>query len=207
MATTDKKRPPTYIITPKVRCCYVNVIAPLRKNKLRPNDDPIPGLQILIPKKETDLVNDIKHCMKEAKQEKFGDGKIPGLKNPLRDGDKEYGGSEQEALYKGHYFINVVNCSGMPGVVDKNNVKITDRNEFNSGDWAQIAMNAYGYNNVGKGISFGLNNLRVIQEGDRIGGSVPKAEEDFGDPLEGGADKEEAFDGDEGNSEEEDPFG
>ncbi|MCK5605444.1 DUF2815 family protein [Candidatus Pacearchaeota archaeon] len=203
------ERPPTYIITPAVRCCFVNVIAPLAPNKLEPKKDPIPGLQVLIPKKDTELVESIKKCMKEAKQEKFGAGKVPGLKNPLRDGDKEYAGTDNEELYAGHYFMNVVNRSGMPGVVDKDNVKITERNAFNSGDWAQLALNAYGYDKLGKGISFGLNNIRVVKEGDRLGGAAPRAEDDFGSPLDGGASSDDAFEGAEGSDEggeEEDPF-
>ncbi len=204
-----KERPLTYIITPKLRCIFVNVIAPLRKSKIEPDAKPVPGLQILIPKSDEALIKKIKTCMAEARKgmnDKWGTKKIKGLKNPLRDGDEEFGDSEQAELYKGMMFMNVSNRYEMPTVVNRKNVVITDLNDFNSGDYAQLGMNAYGYDNKGKGITFGLNNVRVVEEGDRVGGGSPKAEDDFGDPLDGGVDEEDDEFGSEDEGDEEDPF-
>lgn len=185
MSSAPKNRPATYIITPKLRVLFVNVFEPLKPNKSEPDKAPVAGLQVLIPKSNTEFIAEIHEKMKIAKTLKFGDKKVPGLYCTLRDGDEHFGGTEHEALYAGHMFMNCNSPKQLPGVIDKNKVEITDPRKFRSGAYAILALNAYGYDTgKSKGVTCGLNNIMVVDEGEFIGGTSPSANEDFGAPVE-----------------------
>jgi len=169
----------TKVVTGKVRFCYCHVFTPA---------DPMESgiakysVSILIPKSDEKTLEKVRAAIKLASENgvaKLG-GKIPkNLKTPLRDGDID---REEDPNYAGHYFLSA-SSRQKPQIVDANVEPIMDQEEFYSGCYGRASLNFYAYNSNGnKGIACGLNNLKKLEDGERLmGGST--AEEDFSDPL------------------------
>lgn len=121
-----------------------------------------------------------------AAKAKFGDKPPKNLRNPFRSGsEKETAGFNEDDV-----FISVTSKK-QPRVVDRKKVNdkfpvITDEDRLYSGCYVRASVNAFGYDRSGnKGVSFGLNNVQFIADGERIaaGGSNPNSEFD---DVEGG---------------------
>jgi hypothetical protein len=169
------------LTTDVVRAGYVNVHRP-RTNRNSEKEEY--SLQLLIPKSDRETIRKITKAIQEAKLGKFGGKSVPKLRNPLRDGDDPNdlpGKAELGAEpYADHFFMNVKsNADNPPGVVDLKLEKIIDPSEFTSGDYCRVSMNAYAYDNVSQGVSFGLLNVQVIKKGKPIGGTTSRPEDDF----------------------------
>lgn len=182
MANYNKKISDTKIRLGEVRFCYANVFQP-RKND-DGNDDKY-SVCILIPKEDTTAKKLIEDAIAAAKEKgksgKWG-GKIPArLSTPLRDGDEEDKGEE----YAGMYFMNVSSpVSSKVGVrvlAGGKIVEALDEEDFYSGCWGAVTINAFPYDSNGnKGVSFGLDNVIKTRDDERLAGGA-SAEEDFGD--------------------------
>jgi len=104
--------------------------------------------------------------------------KLPAnFKKPVREG------SEKEGL--AGFGEGLVFCSftsrNKPGIVNVDGVTaIEDDADFYPGCYARATINAYAYENVGKGVAFGLQNLKKIKDGERLD-SRTDASDDFGD--------------------------
>lgn len=172
----------TKVVTGEVRLSYAHLF-----EAFSPNDEQAPmySTTILIPKNDTKTLQKIKDAQEEAleqgKSSKFG-GKVPQKwHNTLRDGDED-ADLERNPEYEGHYFMSLRSKTA-PGVVDKTVQPILDSSEVYSGCYARVSMNAFPYSNSGnKGISFGLNHVQKMRDGDFLGGRS-RAEDDF-DELE-----------------------
>lgn len=102
---------------------------------------------------------------------------LPGnFKKPLRDGDEK---SHLDGYGKGMMF-GTASSKQRPGLVDRNKQPILTEEEFYPGCWARATITAYSYDNVGKGIAFGLHNLQKLGDDENFTGRVA-AEDDFGD--------------------------
>lgn len=102
------------------------------------------------------------------------------FKKPIRSG-------EEKAHLEGY---NVPGCmfatassKQRPGLVDRNKQPILTEEEFYPGCWARATITAYPYDNVGKGVAFGLHNLQKLGDDENFTGRVA-AEEDFGDDAD-----------------------
>lgn len=49
-----------------------------------------------------------------------------------------------------------------PGIVDRNNIQIVDPDEVFAGCIARATVNVYSYQNKGKGVALGLNNIQIL---------------------------------------------
>lgn len=99
-----------------------------------------------------------------------------GYKKPLRDGaDKEH----LEGFGPGLVFCNLTTYQ-RPGVVGRDLQPILDPEEIYPGCYARATVTAYSYNNVGKGVAFGLHNVQKLGEGENLAGRTDPTE-DFGD--------------------------
>ena len=159
------------IVTGKVRFSYANVFQPRAGMN---GGEPKYSVSILIPKTDTETVNQIKKAFEECKTSNaayFG-GSVPKLlKGGLRDGDEE----REDDAYAGHYFINA-NSAQKPEVVDADMQAIIDPNEFYSGCYGRVSLTFYPYNAAGsKGIACGLNNLQKTADGEKLGGGSTAA--------------------------------
>lgn len=171
----------TKVITGIVRFSYLHVWEPA---KIEGSEDEKYSVSLIIPKNDTETLNNIKKAIEAAKEagknSKFG-GKIPAnLKLPLRDGDID---REDDENYANCYFINA-NCKIQPGLVNKNGQRIIDSTELYSGCYGRASITFYAFNSNGnKGIACGLNNLMKVKDGEALGGRS-MAEDDFAEFFE-----------------------
>lgn len=181
---------PTKVITGRVRLSYVQLFSPKQFNE---NQQAKYSCVILVDKEDTATINKIRAAQKAAlelgKASKWN-GKIPAdWKNTFRDADdpKEADTLEANPEYAGHYFMAVSNTQ-KPGIIDLDKVEITDPKELYSGCYARVSLNAYPFSAQGnKGISFGLNNVQKLGEGEPLG-NISRAEDDFADSPDAGND-------------------
>lgn len=162
------------VMTPKFRTSFVNVFRP-SANKNDPTAEPKYSLTMLFAK-DADL-SALKKAAQAAIVEKLGpdQSKWPkNLKNPFRDqGDFEYDGYE-----KGSIFIRA-SSKQKPGLVDQKNQDILEEKDFYSGCYARATVRAFYYDTKGnRGVSFGLQNVQKLGEGDPLGGRT-RASQDF----------------------------
>jgi hypothetical protein len=167
----------TKVVTGEVRLSYVHLWEPYSS---KPDQEAKYSVALLIPKEDKATLSKIRKAQAAALEQglsKFGGKKPPNLKNTLRDGDEEMD-LEKNPEYAGHYFMNV-NSKTKPGIVDRAVKPIEDSSEVYSGCYARVSINAFAYNTSGnKGISFGLNHVQKLRDGDFLGGRS-KAEDDF----------------------------
>lgn len=168
----------TKVVTGKVRLSYVHLFEPWSNN---PENDPKYSVVLLIPKSDKATIKKLKAAQDAAKEngaERLFGGKIPkNLKTTLHDGDEE-ADLDLNPEYEGHLYMTV-SSKTKPGVVDQNVQPILDSTEIYSGCFARVSINAFPYSVKGsKGISFGLNHVQKLADGDFLGGRS-KAEDDF----------------------------
>jgi hypothetical protein len=76
------------------------------------------------------------------------------------------------------------NSPSRPGVVFGNSDPVTAKEEIYSGRWAVIAVRGYAWEFSGvRGVSFGVNNVMVLDHDDPIGNARPKPEMEFASIL------------------------
>lgn len=176
MATTTANT--TKVVTGTVRLSYVHLFEPYAQNA---DDDEKYSCVILIPKSDKKTLEKIRAAIdaaaEQGKNSKF-DGKIPSnLQITLHDGDEE-GDLEKNPEYESHMYMSL-SSKTKPGIVDSDVNPILDSTEVYSGCYARVSMNAFPYNFRGKkGVSFGLNHVQKIKDGDYLGGRS-RAEDDF----------------------------
>ena len=173
----------TRVITGVVRLSFPHLF---EKYAVGSNGEPKYSCMLLIPKTDRATIRKIKAAQQEALTlgaSKFKGGKPPkNWKGTLRDGDTEKD-TEEYPEYEGHYFMNV-SSNRRPGVVDINRNPV-EPEEIYSGCYVRASINAYAFNTQGNaGVSFGLNNIQKVRDGEPLGGGGSKAEDDFDDDFE-----------------------
>lgn len=171
---------PTKVVTGKVRLSYAHLFEPYAAEE---GQEPKYSTVILIPKSDKKTIKAIRDAQQAAlengKDTRFG-GRIPkGWKNTFRDGDEDDSVDlEKSPEYAGHMFMTV-SAKTRPGVVDRDVNPILDSSEVYSGCYARVSINAFPYSVQGnKGVSFGLNHVQKLADGDPLGGRS-RAEDDF----------------------------
>ena len=166
----------TKVITGIVRLSFVNLLEPAETLA----GDMKYSTQIWSPKEDAVTLGKIENAIEAAKEsgKNKWNGKIPAKLNlPLRDGDEEFD-DEGKPKVPGHYFMNC-SCKTKPGIIDRFKQPVDDPERVYSGVYARVSINAFGYNAAGnRGISFGLNNVQIIKDGEYLGGRA-SAEADF----------------------------
>ena len=176
----------TQVVTGRVRFSYCYV-GSARRNEMNGKDEFT--TQILVSKDDTDTVNKLKAAAKAASMAKWGDKGPAKVKNPLRDGDTETksDGSPLGAEDKNHWYCTV-KSTRRPGIVDANGNELIGANDVASGDYGRVSLNAFAYDQSGnRGVSFGLNNVMLLEKGTSLGGGPRSAAEDFGFTSSGAA--------------------
>jgi len=169
----------TRVVTGKVRFSYCYVGA-ARHNEMNGKDEF--STQILVSKDDKETVAALKAAAKVALNDKFGEKIPPKIRNPLRDGDTETksDGSPLGAEYQNHYFLTVKSMK-RPGIIDAHGVELLGADDVVSGDYGRVSLNAFAYDTSGnRGVSFGLNNLQLLEKGKGLGGGRSSAFDDFG---------------------------
>jgi hypothetical protein len=152
------------------------------KNLLTPDESGSYSVMFLIPKTDVATVNALKKVIDAFKVDpkataKWGSKFLASMKQPLRDGDTERD-TDKSPEYKGHYFINA-NTYTKPGVVDAKMQEIIDPSAIYSGCNGRVSVVPAAFSKDGNlGIKLYLNNVQVLQGGDRLAGGS-RASDDF----------------------------
>lgn len=178
MAAAAKTPSATKVVTGKVRLSYVHLFEPFSQNADQPEKY---SCVLLIPKSDKTTLAALKRAhdaAAEAGKSRVFNGTVPkNLKSTLHDGDEE-ADLERNPEMAGHMYMTVSSRT-KPGIVDQDVNPIIDSTEVYSGCYARVSINAFAYNTQGnRGISFGLNHVQKLGDGDYLGGRS-KAEDDF----------------------------
>lgn len=168
MTTSTSKK----VITPTFRASFVNVFEP-REN---PQSGKLEYSVKMIFDKDADMEG-LKEIIKEAVRNKWGDRPPKGLRMPLRNGNES--DLDKYPEDKDKIIANAKSVMYPPGLIDaKTKQEIIDPKEFYSGCYAKASLVAYAYDNVSKGVAFGLQNLLKIKDGEPLVNRA-SAESDF----------------------------
>lgn len=183
MATKHFERTISKVTTPPFRLSFPNLF---EKNSFKGSEPKYSAVMIFHPerftkadKKQFDL---LKLMANEAGLDFHGKAlkDFPGdWKKPLKDGAiKEH----LEGYGKGTIF-GTASTKQQPGVVDREKQDILNPEEVYPGCWCRATVTAYGYDNIGKGVALGLQNIQKLGDGENFTGRVA-ANEDFEDDAD-----------------------
>lgn len=178
-----------------VRCSYSAFFEPKPVSKDQDAELKY-GSGFIIPK-DHPQIKEIKAVIDKVGSEKFGDAwkKIKAKKPPLYDGDAVDEDGEllsDDPSTVGAYTLNA-RSKRKPQVVDRKVQPILDESEIWSGCYVNASVAVFAFDvDVNKGVSFGLNNVQLIKEGERLGGA-PNADQEF-EEIEGDEDDGFAID-------------
>lgn len=160
------------IKTPRFRVSFPNLFT---ARAAPGGGEPKYSLSMLFPP-GTDL-SELKKAAAAVVTEKFGPdaSKYPAkLKTPFID----QGGYDYEGYEKGAILIRATSKQ-KPGLVDKNVKPIIDESEVYPGCYAIATVRPFYYDSNGnKGVSFGLQNVQIVADGEPIGGRA-RPEKEF----------------------------
>lgn len=166
-------------ITVRARLSYVNVFTPYT-DPSKPDEKPKYKCLLIIDKDDKKSVSLIKNAIKAVEEkmitEKYA-GKRPkkAIKNTLVDSDEEKEGEE----YENTYCLNV-SKHVKPQIFDRKLNPITDEDEVYSGCIANVAIDCYYYYRPdSQGITFSLEAIQKVADGEPLGVSRVRAEDVF----------------------------
>mgnify|MGYP003644567122 FL=1 len=155
----------TEIVTPPCRLSFPALFspAPVMKGETKVKYQ----ATLLIPP-DVDLAP-FQECVKAAMMEKFGE-LIPlrGRANPLKSGESvDYDGYANDWT-----FIRTSSGEAYPPtVVDQQRNEIIDPANIYAGCWCRFHIVAYAWSHTsGRGVSFSLNAVQLVKDGDRLDG-------------------------------------
>lgn len=163
------------VMTPEFRVSYPYVFKPQQPMKGSEGKDPKYSVVMLFKKGED--LSKLKAAAQAAAVEKWGADQAKWPKN-LRVPFRDQGEKESEGYEEGAVFVTATS-KAKPGLVDANLNHIIDESEFYAGCYARATVRAFAYDNAGnRGISFGLQNVQKLRDGESLSGRV-KAEDEF----------------------------
>jgi Enterobacter phage Enc34, ssDNA-binding protein len=170
----------TKVMTGKVRLSYVHVWEPYTSNPGK--NEPKYSVTLVIPKEDTETLARLRAAQQaalEAGKERVFKGRIPkNWTDTIHDGDEE-ADLEKNPEYEGCYYLGV-SSKTRPAIADRQANPILDQTEVYSGCYARVKLGAFAYNNSGnQGVSFGLDGLQKLDDGEPLGGAVSMRAEDF----------------------------
>jgi hypothetical protein len=132
---------------------------------------------ILIPK-DHPQINEIKAAIKEVRDARWGDKKVAGLRNPLRDGDDPNDSNFGREGYAGHYFLNASASEHYPPQCVDGALQPARASDWTSGDYGNVSVTFYAYDvKTNKGVGVGLGNVQFTRKGEPLAGGVSAAAE------------------------------
>lgn len=158
-------------LTPVFRVSFPAVFAP---RAAVVGAEPKFSIAMLFPKVITEPTEKakfeaIKGAVTAAAIAKWGADKAKwpkSMQTPWHDGtEKDYEGYGPDIIYA------TASTKQKPGVVDANLQDIISKEEFYGGCYARAIITVYAYDNVKKGVSFGLRHIQKIKDGEMFSGS------------------------------------
>jgi len=165
----------TKVVTGKVRLSFPALFEPVSFE-----DGPAKySTMLLIPKSDKKTINKIREAEEEAKKNGVSskwNGKMPKeIRSIIKDGDD----TADEFPERAGMWVMTVRTDRKPQVVDAQLNPITDPGDIYSGVYGRVSINAYPYMFAKQaGVSFGLNNVQKVADGETLGGAA-RADEDF----------------------------
>ena len=162
------------IITPIMRISFPALFEP----KANPSGKMKYSCSLLISKDDVAGVKALQDAIQKAVlkgKETLWSGKLPAFRyQPLRDGDAELASGEKtDASYKNTFFLNW-SAESQPGVVvatGSGPKPLLDVGAIFAGCYVRADINPFPYKNSGNsGIGWGLNNILLVSEGERLDG-------------------------------------
>lgn len=122
-------------------------------------------------------LSELRRAANEAAKGKWGDKVPKNLRTPFRKGDED---REDKDGYEGAIFIGA-RSKDKPGVVVGRERLQAEESDVYGGCYVKASVTAFAYDQAGnKGVSFALNNVWKIRDGEPFG-SRRNADEEFGD--------------------------
>lgn len=148
--------------TPEFRLCFPNLFKPTSfEGSTRETYN-----CVMVFPKDADL-SKLKELAKAAFQKAFPNG-AKGARSPFRDGNEKV--DEWGEVFGDATFIRV-SSNLKPPVADRKKHLIVDEEQVYSGCYARAVVHAFAYDVKGnKGISFGLDAVQILRDGERLGG-------------------------------------
>jgi len=163
------------LTTPKGRLSYPYLFSPKKAKKDSEKDK---YCTALIFEDGTDL-----RPMKEAAMA-VAQARWPDAPNMIRGGRMRwpFRSDPEDVKEKGYpagsTFMNVSAGDNRPGVVDASLNAVLDSNEAYAGRYVFVSLTAYTYDvNGNRGVTFGLNNVQLLEHGERLDGRLAAADE------------------------------
>lgn len=164
--------------TPEAVASFLNVFRPHPEQKTKDGRPKYTITLIFKPKaQKTPAFKAMQKAVDEVIAAKWGDERPKKLKTPFlttEDLDKIPAGLEDDDVF---IRLTAVN---KPGIVDHNVQPIMDESELYAGARVLCSVQCFSWvdDKGGKGVSFGLNNIQKVGDGDHLAGGS-RAEDDF----------------------------
>ena len=158
------------IVTPPMRLSFPALFEP--KPTVRGGDVMKYQASFLLPE-DLDL-KPFYDCVKAAMVERFGKViKMPARNNPIKPCSEK----DIDGYVDGWHYINA-KSGYAPGVVDQRRQEIIDPEMIYAGCWVRAHLTAYAWDHPtgGKGVSFSLNSVQLVKDGERLDGRRSAAE-------------------------------
>ncbi len=182
MNTATAKKVKSKVVTPPFRLSFPNLF---EKSSFKGSEPKYSCVMIFHPDKFTAADKKQYQEMKRIANEASVDFHKKALKDlpdnfkrPLKDGaEKEH----LEGYGKGTIFCTA-STKQMPGVINKGKDPLHQMTpeDMYPGCWCRATVTSYGYDNIGKGVAFGLQNIQKLGDGQNFTGRLA-ADEDFED--------------------------
>jgi len=162
------------LLLPAGRLSYPNLLV-ARAMEGEPADKAKFSTSLMLPP-DADLTLALAWVEKIAK-EKWG-ANIGKVRRPfLKHAEK----TEDAELAAAFPVLIRMSSANKPNVVFGNGEPCTIADEIYPGRWARVSVRAYAWEHKanGRGVSFGLSNVQLLDHDDRIGGGRAKVEDEF----------------------------
>jgi hypothetical protein len=161
----------TTVITPPAIGCYVFLTR--AQPSMNPGGDPQFAITLVFPK--TADLSEMKAAAKAAAEKKWGN-KIPSnLRNPFRDGNSD---KPDDPTFADSIFVSA-RTKQKPGAVGPDRQPLNEPDfDLYSGMRCRASVTAFAYDTAGnKGVSFALNNVQKLADGERLSGRREASDE------------------------------
>ena len=160
----------TRLVTPDAILSYPNLFTPRAMAEGMPEKY---SCELIFPE-GTDLTP-LREAASAAAIQKWGDKLPANVRSPFRDGDEDRPGKPEDA---GTTFISA-RSKQKPKVLEGEDMNpVMDEGEVYGGCVCRVSVTAFAYDQAGnKGVSFFLNNVWKLRDGEPLGGGVSAADE------------------------------
>ena len=141
--------------------------------------EPKYSCKLIIPKSDKATMNELAGYAKQLIDEKWKGKKPANFREWYVDGDTildEDGNVREE--YANSWRISA-SSKIKPGIVDQSVNPVMDPELIYAGCYVNASLSMYAYDNISKGIGFGLSHVQFAGDGKRLGGSRISASQAF----------------------------